>query len=189
MPWAPDYVDRATVKSYLQIDSDDDDAFIDLWCSAASRNVDEHCLRQFGQVEAEQRSYRGEYDRRCGRYVFHVDDLPTLDGFAIVDASDSPVTSYDVEPVNALQRGRPIERVVCDTSGTLRMTAPWGWTDTPPSIKVGLLLMAARLAARRGAPFGTAGSPADGSEIRLLAKLDPDMITVLKPYRRWRGAS
>ena len=46
------------------------------------------------------------------------------------------------------------------------------------------LLQASRLAARRDSPFGVAGSPDAGSEMRLLARVDPDVAVALEPYRR-----
>jgi hypothetical protein len=61
----------------------------------------------------------------------------------------------------------------------------------PPSIPAALLLQASRLNKRRDSPFGIAGSPsAQGAgEVRLLARLDPDFITTLKPYvRKWWAA-
>lgn len=190
MSWAPDYTTTARLKSYLRIDDAADDVLLGAWITAASRNVDEHCKRQFGLVDApEERTYWGEYDRECRRWVYHLDDLPALDDFTVVTATGTAVTGWTLEPGNAVQRGRPYERLVADVCGPLTMAAPWGWATVPPSIEVGLWLMAARLASRRDSPFGIAGSPSEGSEIRLLAKLDPDMITVLKPYRRFRGPS
>jgi len=188
--WAPDYTTVARVKSYLRIDDTVDDVFLGAWISAASRNIDEHCLRQFGQVDApEEREYRGEYDRECRRWVYHIDDLPDRDALDVVTADGTVVTGWTLEPGNAVQRGKPYERLLSTTCGPLTMTAPWGWATAPPSIEVGLWLFGARLAARRDSPFGIAGSPSEGSELRLLAKLDPDMITVLKPFRRFRGAA
>ena len=53
-------------------------------------------------------------------------------------------------------------------------------------VPTSLYIQASRLAARRGSPWGIAGSPTDGNEIRLLAQLDPDFKTTLKPFiRKW----
>jgi hypothetical protein len=43
-------------------------------------------------------------------------------------------------------------------------------------------MQASRLLSRRDAPFGIAGSPEMGSEMRLLAKLDPDVDLLVQPY-------
>ncbi len=190
MAWKPDYVTSAVLKDYLEIDSADDDVFVALWVTAASRNVDNHCGRQFGKVTGPvTRVYRRPiWDRHYCGWVYTIDDLCDPADLAVVDEDGDAVTSWSYEPDNALADGEPYQRLVVtgrSCPGQLSLTSPaWGWTAVPSAVSVGLLLMAARLAARRGAPFGTAGSPSDGSEIRLLARLDPDMLTTLKPLRR-----
>jgi len=49
-------------------------------------------------------------------------------------------------------------------------------------------LQTGRFNKRLQALFGVAGSPADGSEVRLLAKLDPDVAVMLVDYTRVWGA-
>jgi hypothetical protein len=51
------------------------------------------------------------------------------------------------------------------------------------------LLQASRLDFRRVAPAGVAGSPETGSEVRLLARVDPDVAVSLKDYIRWWAAA
>ncbi len=188
MVWAPDYVTATDLKDYLEVRSADDDAWVALWASAASRNVDEYCGRQFGKPDTTVTRYyqRPVWDRREGAYVYTIDDVYDLTGLAVTDDDGEALTDFTTEPLNAVLDGRPVERLLTSaTCGRIGVTTDrFGWDDPPPSIKIGLVLMAARLAARRGSPFGVAGSPSDGSEIRLLARLDPDMITVLKPFRR-----
>jgi hypothetical protein len=184
--WKPKYATDELLKDYLQVDSDDDDAFVTLWNATASRNVDGFCGRQFGKVDAPvTRLYRrGAWDSGLGKWVYVIDDLHSTDDLVVTHDDDVPVTGVDFEPLNAAEDGVPYQRVLAPASagcGPLSFTSPnWGWAAVPESITTGLLLMAARLAARRGSPFGVAGSPSDGSEIRLLARLDPDMIQVLK---------
>jgi hypothetical protein len=189
--WAPDYAERKELKSYLRIDDNADDAFIDTWITTVSRNVDDHCGRQFGQVAvAEARTYTPMWDRHLCRWVTEVDDLQDLTGLAFTDESGTAVTSYTFEPVNALKKGRPYERVLTTArTGDLTGTALWGWTAQPAAVKTGLFLQGARLAARRDSPFGISGSPSEQGEIRLLAQLDPDFRTSLKPLvRKWWAA-
>jgi hypothetical protein len=52
----------------------------------------------------------------------------------------------------------------------------------PASVKLAALLQATRLFKRKEAPFGVAGSLELGSELRLLAKLDPDVEMLLGGY-------
>lgn len=186
MAWAPDYVTAPELKDYLRITDAADDAFVALWVATVSRNVDDECGRQFGQVEtAEARVYSGVWDRHQGGYLYEIDDLPDVDDLLVIGADATEVTDYTLQPENALQRGKPYERLLSSASGPLTITSPsWGWPAVPAAVKIGIFLQAARLAARRDSPFGVAGSPQQGSELRLLAQLDPDFRTSLKPLRR-----
>ena len=191
--WAPDYVTATELKNYLRITDTADDVFVALWITTASSNVNDYCGRQFGQVAApEERTYTSVWDRHLGCYVAEIDDLMDTTSFALVDVNGNAVTDYEFGPDNAVQRGKPYERVMVSGCGKLTATGLWGWDQNaagPKAAKVGLLLQAARLAARRDSPFGVAGSPAEGSEVRLLAQLDPDFRTSLKPFRReWWAA-
>jgi hypothetical protein len=190
MAWEPDYAQLDDVKLWLRIPDDDttDDTVIADAITASSRAVDEHCKRQFGLVAApELRSYPIAYSAG-GLRVVMIDDLMSLAGLVLqVDGVDvAPVRWW---PQNAPQRGRPYTRVylpaatVC-TSGTADLTASWGWTAVPPTVATATKMQAARLAKRRDAPFGVAGSPELGSELRLLAKVDPDVAVTLAKYVR-----
>lgn len=188
MTWAPDYGDAQLVKNWLNIDDNVDhvDTFIGLWVTAVSRNIDDHCGRQFGRVAAlEERYYTPVWDRRDQCWYATVDDVQDLTGAAIVDDDGTAVTGYTMLPRNAAAKGRPYERIKLPTAtGEIAASMLWGWNAAPSAVTVGLLLQAARLNARRDSPFGIAGSPAQGSELRLLAQLDPDFKTTLHPLRR-----
>jgi hypothetical protein len=210
--WAPDYVTVAVLKSYLRITDTADDVFLALWATTASRNVDEFCQRQFGKVAtAEARVYTPVWDRHLRKYVTQFDDLQDVTGLIVTTEDGTVLTSddYTLWPRNAVAKGRPYERITTPGRndltlfgayrddltlsapylGELTVTASWGWTAVPSAVSTGLFLQAARLAARRDSPFGIAGSPGEGSEIRLLAQLDPDFRTALKPLRRnWWAA-
>ena len=117
MTWAPDYVTRALLKSYLRIEDDADDVFIDLWITTVSRNVDDFCGRQFGKVASlEARTYTPVWDRHIAAYVSVVDDLQDVTGLTIVDEDGTAVTDYDLDPVNAVLKGHPYERILTTTS-------------------------------------------------------------------------
>lgn len=70
---------------------------------------------------------------------------------------------------------------VCDTS----FPRP-GEAAVPEAVVNACLLQASRYWSRRSAPFGVAGSPELGNELRLLNKLDPDVEVLLGPYA-WHG--
>jgi hypothetical protein len=186
--WEPDYVSLAELKSYLDIDVSDTagDALLSIHITTASGTVNGWCHRQFGKVAGvESREYAGTWDRHLCSYVYEIDDVQTIGSMVVVDANANEITDYTLGPVNALQKGKPYERLYSSTSGPLLVQALWGWTDVPVPVKNATLIQAARLAKRKDSPFGVAGSPSQGSELRLLAKLDPDACVALGPkYRR-----
>jgi hypothetical protein len=192
--WKPDYVLTAELKAYLRITDVVDDTELALIATAASRAVDRHTKRQFGVVAAaEERRYTAKWDRRRCRWVIVVDDLMTTTGL-VLTAAAGEIDSYTLEPVNAAQEGRPWERIVVDPDSAVKPTgeeygvtgeALWGWTAVPSTVKLASRLQSSRFVARRDSPFGVAGSPELGSELRLLAKVDPDVGLMLTEYIRW----
>jgi uncharacterized phiE125 gp8 family phage protein len=199
MTWAPDYVTAAELKSYLRITDTADDAELALAITTASRAVDGFCHRQFGQVaSAEERSYTAYWDRRERVWVVGFDDLQDTTGLTVtVEAGEIDV--YTLEPVNAAQEGRPFTRLRVDSDSAAKPTtethgvtidAVWGWDAVPAAVEQATLLQASRFHARRFSPYGVAGSPEQGSEMRLLAKLDPDVELSLARAKliRWWAA-
>lgn len=205
MPWKPEYATLAEAKAFVRIPDTADDAEVALAVTAASRAIDRATNRQFGLVAAaEARFYTAEFDRRRGRWVVDIDDLMTQVGLLVAyDSNDDQtysgsVDSFALQPVNAAAKSRPWTRIVVrPKSATLpgliengvRVTAQFGWTTVPTPIKQACLLQASRLLSRRDSPYGIAGSPEMGSEMRLLAKLDPDVAVTVGPYQRWWGAA
>ena len=51
--WQPDYITVAEAKDALRIGDDADDAQLAMWISAASRAIDTHTNRQFGQLDVD----------------------------------------------------------------------------------------------------------------------------------------
>lgn len=199
MPWAPNYVTTLELKSFLRIDSGDtvDDAQLALAAAAASRAVDLTTHRQFGQVAApESRLYTPRWDCSRERWVIAIDDLMDATGFTLNIAAGA-ITQYTLEPVNAAQRARPWTRVVVSKDSTILPKGElnevtglgkWGWVAIPDTVKEATLIQGSRFNKRRDAPFGVAGSPESGSELRLLAKVDPDVAVMLASYIRKRLA-
>lgn len=204
MAWAPDYVTSAELKAYLRISDTDDDAEIALAVTAASRAVDLCCsqgsvARQFGSVSAEERFYTPTWDRRRSRWAIEIDDLMSTAGsdFQLQDSDGvdrGAIDDYFFEPRNAAVKGRPWTRLVVKPTSTYvptgieyeaAFTAPWGWTAYPSAVKQATKIQASRFFARRNSPYGIAGSPQDGSEMRLLSRVDPDVSVSLGSYKRW----
>lgn len=96
-------------------------------------------------------------------------------------------------PRNNFAKGKPYEQLaVLPTSANqptaarygVQVTARFGWTTTPKPVQLTSKIQGSRFFMRREAPFGIAGSPENGSELRLLAKVDPDLAVGLADYRR-----
>lgn len=198
MAWKPDYATADDLKAYLRIADTVDDAQAALAVTAASRAVDQAADRQFGLVDApEARVYTARWSRSRCRWVVDVDDLMTTAGL-VVAVPAGTITTYKLQPGNAAAKGRPWTRLLInresgvqptDDPDDVTVTARWGWTAVPTTIKEATLLQASRFFKRRDAPFGIAGSPDMGSEMRLLAKVDPDVAVAIADYRKtWLAA-
>jgi hypothetical protein len=195
MAWAPDYVTLDAQKKYMRITHDDDDDDLAVAITAASRAIDDHCNRQFGQADSiEDRRYTARYDYERGVWVVDIDDLDG-DSDLIVTIGGESVTDYTLEPVNAIFEGKVYTRLVissdstvqpCGTANEVTGSAVWGWSDFPIAVVQAGKLQASRFHTRRDSPYGIAGSPDAGSELRLLARVDPDVGVSLRGYRRPR---
>jgi len=201
MPWRPPYASTAELKSYLRIGDADDDPELDFAIEAASRAIDNHTNRQFGKAAAaEERFYTAHRVGSRGRWVIMIDDLMSVAGL-VLEVQDvdgvalGVIDLYDLEPRNAAPEGRPWTAVMVRPTSAAHPTgrqdevaitaAAWGWTAVPTVVKQACLLQASRVFARRDSPYGIAGSPDQGSELRLLAKLDPDVAVSLRSVVRW----
>ena len=205
MAWEPDYISTEELAAYLRIGDADDDVELALDISAASRAVDVAAGgRQFGKTDGlETRTYPVRWTQSIAMWIADIDDLMILDGL-VVQASTTILTAaqpgsgvtsgqYYLEPFNAAQLGRPYEGMNVGFASIppigygeriISVTAQWGWPKVPDTIKLATRLQAARFAIRRQAPFGVAGSPQMGSELRLLAKADPDVEVAVRRYKR-----
>lgn len=207
MAWAPDYITAAQLKAFEYISDTVDDAQVAWAITTSSRAVDNACSdgheRQFGLVAAaEERRYTPRWSPRRCRWVVDVDDFQTVTGLLVnLDLDEDgtfsdAVTGFTKLPLNAAAKGRPWEQIVipdtytsdlCGAEGEVAVTAKYGWTTVPVAVEQATALQASRFLARRGAPFGVAGSPEAGSEVRLLARVDPDVKVSLGDYvrRKW----
>lgn len=202
MAWAPSYVSADELAAYMRINDDVDAVQLAVAASAASRAVDRCCGRQFGQVASvEARVYEARFDRHRPRpaWVIDIDDLATTTGL-VVSVGGTAVTDYTLEPRNAVAKGKvwtllvfgPDAEAVPAASAGLEVDATglWGWPAVPDAVTQASYLQGSRFMARRDSPYGVAGSPADGSETRLLAAVDPDVRVSLGDYvRRWGAVS
>lgn len=208
--WKPDYITLAQLKGFLRIKDTDDDAELSTAITAASRAIDLACHRQFGSA-AGTRTYVPVLDRHMaggqwgspnigqwggmtGRWRCTIDDLPAAAGLTVTIGGVA-VTKYTLVEQNAEADGRPYTWLYFGQDAEARpdlrdplvsITAPaWGWASVPVPVVHACKIQAGRLHKRRDALFGVAGSPADGSELRLLAKVDPDVYVILQDFVRY----
>lgn len=194
------YATLAEFKGFVGIAPADtlDDATLQMALDAATGQVDNYCGRSFA-IAATTRYYYPEN----GGYVV-VDPIANSTGLTVtVDQNNDGVyeqtwtvgTDYRLDPVNAVAEGDPWTRLtavgskrfpVIASRPSVAVAGNFGWPGgaAPAGVKHATLLQASRLWKRKDAPFGVAGSVEFGSEVRLLAKLDPDVESLLRPYRR-----
>ncbi|ONI73082.1 hypothetical protein ALI144C_44845 [Actinosynnema sp. ALI-1.44] len=194
MAWAPDYLTVDEYKSdYKDIPDDADDARIAWAITTASRSVDDHCSqgvdRQFGTLDGPQdRLYTATWSSERCRWVVEVDDFYAD---VTVVAGGATITGSLALPLNAAKKGRPWEKLVLPRGtdltgeeGEVIATTRWGWPAVPVPVKQATALQTNRLLARGDSPFGVAGSPDAGGEMRLLSRVDPDVAVSLQSYVR-----
>jgi hypothetical protein len=212
MPWAPSYATVDDLRSFVRIDDVADDDLIATALAGASRSIDHACdprpgfWRQFGKTDAPEDRYytpsrRGYNPAVRDQWVAETDDIASEVGLVVAadltgDGSYVEIIGTTLLPRNAAQMGMPWETILFAGSSmplppliaeSLKITAVWGWPMVPDAIHEATLLQASRLLSRRDAPFGVAGSPETGSEVRLLARLDPDVEQLIRPYQRKIG--
>ena len=187
--WKPPYAQLAQMRDWLRLrdmEDTDDDVLLRLKLSASSRAVDRACLRQFGKVDtAVTRTYPLRWSRSWNAYATEIDDLMdttdlafTLDGVALT------ADQYKLRPRNALADGEPYTYALITANptgdGELSGLALWGWNAPwPDEVTEATMLQASRLNIRRDSPYGIAGGSDSGSELRLLARLDPDIAPLV----------
>ena len=189
------YASLADLKAAIRITDTDDDTLLQVALDAATEAINEHCNRTF--LASETATLR-RFEPVNG--IVTIDDIYTVDGL-IVDVGGTtipaavPYTSagYTLLPVGALTLGEPHTGLRYDSfplsswpllwaieKATVAVTAKWGYAATvPAAVQMACLLQASRWFARRLSPYGIAGSPEMGSELRLLAKLDADVAVML----------
>lgn len=198
------YATLAELKAVLRIPSADsgDTAELELAVESASRAIDTATNRRFWQDGTAVKRYYLAEPRFANTIT--TADISTSTGLVVKLDEDADgvyettltiADDFYLSPLNAAANGQPWTRIV-KASGSWPTTVPaveveakFGWAAVPTAVKQATLLQAARFYQRRNAPFGIAGSPEIGSELRLLARLDPDVAVLLSGYRKhWVAA-
>ena len=189
------YTTLASVKRSLSITDSVDDDLIELCINAASRAIDNMTERTFFQTTAT-RVFVPDDSFFCP-----IDDLYQLTSLKTSDDADQDyditwgVKDRQLEPLNGSLNGtdwpytgiRAVGDYLFPTVGseaTVQVTGVFGWSSVPVAIEQATILQAARYFKRADSPMGVAGFDAMG--VVRLSNVDPDIYTLLEPYKKIR---
>lgn len=186
------YTSLNTLKAHIGISDTTDDTRLERIVTAVSRQIDNHCRRQF--YAATQTRY---FDPVRPCELLLPDDLLSIttlktdtDGDRTYETTWA-TTDYDLEPANAqlesqpepywLIRVTPLGRYSFPCAErSVQIAGSWGYSSTtPPVVEEACLLQSARVFERSKSAFGIAGDPNIGT-VRLSAALDPDVKMFLE---------
>jgi hypothetical protein len=185
------YATLEELKDARRITDTVDDVALLTRLQRASRAIDRRCWRRFyADATASARIYRtrGRVARERDGDLLLVDDIASTTGLVVEHGSTTSswtaVTSYDVEPDNALAKGDPVTGIRlpygCWSARQARVTSRWGWPALPDDIAEATWLLANRRFMRRDSPEGVAGW-SDQGPIRV-SRFDPDIEDLVAPY-------
>ena len=188
------YSTVAALKTRLSISDTTDDTTLGLVLTGVCRAIDTHCGQRFWRdATATTRYYTAGHDD-----TLFIDPLVSVTSIATDTDGDGTYTTtwattdYRLMPVNAAADGWPYTWIRIKSGGNydfvsyeagVKIVGVFGWPAVPDAIAEAALLWSERLYKRKDAPFGVLAFPEAG-EMRLLEKMDPDVVTLLKPYVR-----
>jgi hypothetical protein len=189
------YVTLSELKTFVGVPDTGDDTTLQWALDASEEQVNAYTGRRFSADEAGVVRYYSAVNNT----TVHIDPLATTTDLAVAVDRDGDGTfeetfvldtDYRLSPFNATATARPWVSLEAITGNyfpqgerRVRVTARWGYSAVPASVKQATLIQASRLWKRKDSPYGVAGSPEFGNELRLLATLDPDVQALLRPYR------
>lgn len=171
------YASLDDLKDYMQATLQGEtmyDAILTNALKSVSREIDNHCHRQFNQDDAvTAREYGPDsvFTIREGRRVTHwlaVDDFYDTESLIVESGGVTWTASdYTLRPRNGIVDGQTgwAYREIHATSTTLRfdpegdtsVTTKWGWPAVPDPVKQSCLILASETFQIKDAPFGVAG--------------------------------
>lgn len=201
------YASLIELKAAVGISDAADDDPLTLALDAASELVDQHTNRTFvADATATTRYYTASSYNRVETDDIYTTTSLVVSSYNVTVPAAVAYTSagYELGPINAAALGRPYTYIthtagwsgaiafpgaLSTLPGAIAVTAKWGFAATvPDAVKQATLLQASRIFARRHSPYGISGSPDIGGELRLLARVDPDVAVLLRPFVRMWGA-
>lgn len=192
------YATTAELKSRLGITDSNDDTQLAEALSSASRGIEKFCGRQFNKTTL---ASARVYYPRAGCWA-DVDDFHTTTDLAVKTDEGNDGTyettwstsDYQLEPLNGIVDGESgwpysIVRAVSGRSfpitsnrAPIQVTAQWGWTAVPASVKEATLILAEDVFKLADTPFGAGGFGEFG---RIRARENPHVAMLVGAYRRY----
>ena len=188
------YSTVATLKVRLGITDATDDTTLGLILTGVCRAIDAHTGRWFWRdTVATTRYYTPKWtDMLYTDPIVSVSNLYTDTAGDWTWATTWAATDYTLMPWGADASGWPFDRIQTTPNGNysfsvnakyVKLTAIFGWPSVPYPVAEAALLWSERLYKRKDAPFGILASIETG-ELRLLKEMDPDVVTLLSPYKQ-----
>jgi len=191
------YATLAQVKAAMRITDNVDDDLLETAIESASRQIDGHCERRF-YTTATTRIYTPN-----DSFICEVDDLVSITSLKTssdVDGSFDTTwasTDYQLEPLNGIAGGMDVSYTQIRATGdylfplsggeaTVQVIGTFGWDNVPSDIEQACIILSQRQYKRYDSPLGVAGIGDIG--IIRVSRIDPDVASILAPYRRLRMA-
>ena len=191
------YATLAQVKAAMRITDSVDDDLLETAIESASRQIDGHCERRF-YTTATTRIYTPN-----DSFVCEIDDLVSITSLKTssdVDGSFDTTWAnddYQLEPLNGIAGGMDVSYTQIRATGdylfplsggeaTVQVVGTFGWASVPSDIEQACIILSQRQYKRYDSPLGVAGIGDIG--IIRVSRIDPDVASILAPYRRLRMA-
>lgn len=187
---ANEYITAEDLKVMLEITGTKHDTAIGRAVESASRAIDRLTDRVFYPTAAETRYFSSQ---EPGTLV--IDDLTALTSLTQDLDGDGTYELTWAATDYALYRATPDEPYIeirttplgqysfSRLENTIAVTGDWGWTAPPADIIMATAILATRLFKRKDAPFGIMGF-GDLGQIRAITAIDPDVKSLIRPFRR-----
>lgn len=191
------YATLAQVKAAMRITDSVDDDLLETAIESASRQIDGHCERRF-YTTATTRIYTPN-----DSFICEIDDLVSITSLKTssdVDGSFDTTWAaddYQLEPLNGIAGGMDVSYTQIRATGdylfplsggeaTVQVVGTFGWASVPSDIEQACIILSQRQYKRYDSPLGVAGIGDIG--IIRVSRIDPDVASILAPYRRLRMA-
>ena len=179
--------DSVTITDYTDLT---DDRTIEQTVEAASRVIDGLCNGRTFYARTETRLF----DVPFGRELKVDDDLLTITTLTNGDSTVLTTTDYYLWPRNVSPKRKIVLKESSNyvwtfdssgnTEGAISVVGTWGYASSAPAdIAEACRILCYRYFKRKDAPFGVMGAASMG-QLRMIAENDPDVLAVVKHYRK-----